>query len=136
MHFNSKAARSQPFRLPRRSRRERSRTMSHRSRLLAALLLVATLAVPASLQAAGLSNTRTAAHDGGSVARASFWSLDGLLRMVRQAWIEEGPILDPNGGASAAPPAGTSGDNGPILDPNGRANSPGRHATTHRLRGH
>jgi hypothetical protein len=110
--------------------------MSHRSRLLAAVLLVAALAVPASLQASALPSLSTAAHDGGSVARAGFWSLDGLLRIVRQAWIDEGPILDPNGGASTAPPPGNSGDNGPILDPNGRANSPGRHASTHRLHGH
>jgi hypothetical protein len=105
--------------------------MSHRSRLLAALLLVAALAVPASLQASGLPSPRAAADDGGSLVRASFWSLDGLLRMVRQALIDEGPILDPNGGASAAPPPGNSGDSGPILDPNGRANGPGRHVTTH-----
>jgi hypothetical protein len=109
--------------------------MSHRSRILAAVLLVAALAVPASLQASGLPSPRTAAHDGGSMARASFWSLEGLLRMIRQAWIDEGPILDPNGGTSAAPPPNNSGDNG-ILDPNGRANSPGRHASTHRLHGH
>ncbi|HXO26022.1 MAG TPA: hypothetical protein VOA80_01630 [Thermoanaerobaculia bacterium] len=110
--------------------------MSHRSRLLAAVLLVAALAVPASLQASGLPSPRTAALDGGSLLRASSWSLDGLLRMVRKALIDEGPILDPNGGASAAPPPGNSGDGGPSLDPSGRANAPGRHVTTHRRHGH
>ena len=110
--------------------------MSHRSRLLAAILLVAALAVPASLQASGLPSLRPAAHDGGSLLRASSWSLDGLLRMVRQVWIDNVPTLDPSGGTSAAPPPGNSGDNGGVLDPNGRANSPGRHASTHRLHGH
>jgi hypothetical protein len=108
----------------------------HRSRLVAAALLVVALAVPASLQASGLPSPRTATHDGGSMARASSWSLDGLLRMVHRFWIDEGGGLDPNGGASAAPPQRTSGDNGGTLDPNGRANGPGRHATTHRLHGH
>jgi len=110
--------------------------MSHRSRLLAAVLLVVALAVPASLRASGLPSPRTAAHDGGSVTRASFWSLEGLLRMIRQAWIDEGSILDPNGGTSAAPPPGNSGDGGGPRDPNGRANSPGRHVTTQRQHGH
>jgi hypothetical protein len=110
--------------------------MSHRSRLLAAVLLVAAVAVPASLQASGLPSPRTAAHDGGSLSRATSWSLDGLLRMIRQVWIDNGPTLDPSGGTSAAPPERNSGDNGPTLDPSGRANSPGRHASTHRLHGH
>jgi hypothetical protein len=110
--------------------------MSHRSRLLAAVLLVAAVAVPASLQASGLPSPRTAAHDGGSLLPTSSWSLEGLLRMIRQVWIDNGPTLDPNGGSSAAPPQRTSGDNGPTLDPNGRANSPGRHATRHRPHGH
>jgi hypothetical protein len=109
--------------------------MSHCSRLLAAVLLVAALAVPASLQASGLPSLRMAAHDGGSLASASSWSLDGMLGMIHQIWIDNGPILDPNGGTSAAPPPGNSGDNGGILDPNGRANSPIRHVT-HRLHGH
>lgn len=107
--------------------------MSHRSRLLAAVLLIAALAVPATLQASGLPSPRPAGHDVGSLIRASSWSLDGLLRMVHKFWIDEGPGLDPHGGA--APPTGNSG-NGPTLDPNGRANSPGRHASTHRLHGH
>jgi hypothetical protein len=110
--------------------------MSHRSPLLAAVLLATALAVPASLQASGLPSPHTAAHDGGSLSRATSWSLEGLLRMIRQAWIDNGPTLDPNGGTSAAPPPNNSGDNGGILDPNGRANSPGRHASTHRLHGH
>jgi hypothetical protein len=110
--------------------------MSHRSRLLAAILLAAALAVPASLQASGLPSPITATHSAGSLLPASSWSLDGLLHMIRQAWIDNGPILDPSGGTSAAPPPGNSGDNGGILDPNGRANSPGRHASTHRLHGH
>jgi len=109
--------------------------MSHRSRLLAAVLLAAALAVPASLQASGLPSLRPAAHDGGSLLRTSSWSLDGLLRMLHQVWIDEGGIA-PNGGTSAAPPPGNSGDNGGSLDPTGRANSPVRHATTHRLHGH
>src|SRR5260370_40319435 len=92
----SKAARLRPFRLPRRSRRERSRTMSRRSRLLAAVLLAAALAVPASLQASGLPSPRTAAHDGGSLLRASPWSPDGLLRMIHQLWLDAGGGLDPN----------------------------------------
>lgn len=107
--------------------------MSHRSRLLATVLLVAALAVPASLQASGLSSPRTAAHDGGSLLRASSWSLDGLLRMVHRFWIDEGGGLDPHGGT---PPPGNSGDSGPVLDPSGRANAPGRHVTTHRQHGH
>jgi len=111
--------------------------MYRRSRLLATFLLVAALAVPASLQASGLPSPRTAAHDGGGLLSTISWSLDGLLlRMVRQAWIGEGPILHPNGGASAAPPPGNSGDNNGGLDPNGRANLPGRHVTTHRPHGH
>jgi hypothetical protein len=110
--------------------------MSHRSRLLAAVLLVAALAVPASLQASGLPSPRTAAHDGGSLLRAASWSLDGLLRMVHRFWIDGGGALDPSGGTSAAPPPNNSGDNGGGLDPSGRANAPGRHVTTHRLRGH
>jgi hypothetical protein len=110
--------------------------MSHRSRLLAAVLLVSALAVPASLQASGLPSPRTAAaHDGGSLLRASSWSLDGLLRMVHRFWTDEGGGLDPSGSASAAPPQGTFGDTGGGLDPTGRANSPGRHATTHPLHG-
>jgi hypothetical protein len=56
--------------------------------------------------------------------------------MIHQVWIDNGPTLDPSGGTSAAPPERNSGDNGPTLDPNGRANSPGRHASTHRLHGH
>ncbi len=111
--------------------------MSHRSRFLAALLLVAALAVPASLQAFGLPSPRPAAHDGDSLLRASSWSLDGLLRMVHRFWIDEGGGLDPNGGASAAPPPqGNSGDNGAGLDPSGRANGPGRHLMTHHPHGH
>ena len=110
--------------------------MSHRSRVLAAVLLVVALAVPASLQASGLPSPRTAAHDGGSMARASFWSLEGLLRMIRQIWVDEGPGLDPSGGTSAAPPRRNSGDNGAGLNPSGRAYGPGRHASTHRLHGH
>jgi len=106
--------------------------MSCRSRLLAAILLAAALAVPASLQASGLPSLRPAAHDGGSLSRASSWSLDGLLRMIEKLWIDNGPELDPSGGTSAAPPPGNSGDSGPTLDPNGRANGPGRHPTTHR----
>jgi len=110
--------------------------MSHRSRLLVAALLLTALAVPVSLQASGLPSLRTGAREGGTLASAGSWSLAGLLRMVHRFWIDEGLILDPNGGTSAAPPPGTSGDNGGGLDPNGRANSPGRHVTTHRLRGH
>jgi len=110
--------------------------MSHRSRLLAAILLAAALAVPASLQASGLPSLRSAAHDGGGLFRATSWSLDGLLRLLHQAWIDNGAVLDRSGGTSAAPPPGNSGDSGPTLDPNGRANSPGRHATTHRSHGH
>jgi hypothetical protein len=110
--------------------------MSHRSRLLAAILLASALAVPASLQASGLPSLLPAAHDGGSLLRASSWSLDGLLRMLHQVWVDNGGALDPTGGASAAPPPGNSGDNGPTLDPSGRANSPRRHATTHRPHGH
>ncbi|HEY6323462.1 MAG TPA: hypothetical protein VJA16_18125 [Thermoanaerobaculia bacterium] len=106
--------------------------MSQRSCLLAAVLLVAALAVPASLQASGLPSPRTAAHDGGSLLPTSSWSLEGLLRMIRQVWVDNGPTLEPNGGTSAAPPQRNSGDSGPTLDPNGRANSPGRHASTHR----
>jgi hypothetical protein len=110
--------------------------MSRRSRLLAAVLLAAALAVPASLQASGLPSLRPAAHDGGSLSLATSWSLDGLLRMLHQLWIDNGGALDPTGGTSAAPPPGNSGDNGPGLDPTGRANAPGRHATTHRPHGH
>jgi hypothetical protein len=106
--------------------------MSCRSRLLAAILLAAALAVPASLQASGLPSLRPVAHDGGSLSRASSWSLDRLLRMIHQVWIDEGPGLDPSGGTTAAPPPGNSGDNGGALDPSGRANGPGRHPTTHR----
>ncbi|HEV3073774.1 MAG TPA: hypothetical protein VHB47_05085 [Thermoanaerobaculia bacterium] len=109
--------------------------MSHRSRLLAAVLLATALAVPASLQASSLPSLRLGAHDGVRVARSSFWSLDGLLRMVRQALIDEGSILDPNGGTSAAPPRRNSGDNGAGLNPSGRSNLPGRHASTHRRHG-
>jgi hypothetical protein len=106
--------------------------MSCRSRLLAAILLAAALAVPASLQASGLPSLRPAAHDGGSLLHASSWSLDGLLRMIHKIWIDNGGALDPSGGTSAAPPPGNSGDNGGGLDPSGRANGPGRHVTTHR----
>lgn len=110
--------------------------MSQRSRLLAAILLVAALAVPAFLQASGLPSPRTAADDGGSLLRTSSWSLDGLLRMVHRLWIDESGGLDPHGGTSAAPPPGNSGDNGGGLDPNGRANLPGRHASAHHRHGH
>jgi hypothetical protein len=55
--------------------------------------------------------------------------------MVRQALIDEGSILDPNGGTSAAPPRRNSGDNGAGLNPSGRSNLPGRHASTHRRHG-
>jgi len=110
--------------------------MSHRSRLLVAVLLLAALAAPTSLQASGLPSPRTAVHDGGSMARATSWSLDGLLRMVHNFWIDEGSGLDPSGGTSAAPPPGNSGDSGGSLDPDGRANAPGRHVTTHRSHGH
>jgi hypothetical protein len=102
--------------------------MSQRSRLLAAALLVAALAVPASLQASGLPSPRTVAHDGGSLLRASSWSLEGLLRMVHRFWIDEGGGLDPHGGT---PPPGNSGDNEPGLDAGGRANLSGMHASTH-----
>jgi hypothetical protein len=109
--------------------------MSHRSRLLAAILLVAALAVPASLQASGLPSPHPAAHDGGSPPRATSWSLDGLLHMVHNFWIDEGSGLDPSGGTSAAPPRRNFGDNGAGLNPSGRANLPGRHASTHRRHG-
>jgi hypothetical protein len=109
--------------------------MSERSRLLAAVLLVAALAVPASLQASGLPSPRPAVHDDGSLLRDSSWPLDGLLRMVHRFWLDEGGGLDPSGGTSAAPPPGTSCDGGGALDPNGPANSPGRHVTTHRRHG-
>lgn len=112
--------------------------MSHRSRLLAAVLLVAALAVPAALQASTLPTLplRTAAHDGGILLPTSSWSLDGLLRMIRQVWIDNGSTHDPSAGTNAAPPPGNSGDNGGILDPSGRANAPGRHVTAHRRHGH
>ncbi|HLY64076.1 MAG TPA: hypothetical protein VKU60_00965 [Chloroflexota bacterium] len=106
--------------------------MSHRSRLLAAVLLVAALAVPAFLQASGLPSPRTAAHDGGSLLHTSSWSLEGLLRMVHRFWIDEGGGLDPDGGT---PPPGNSGDSGPSLDASGRANLSGMHASTHRQHG-
>jgi hypothetical protein len=106
--------------------------MSHRSRLLAAIFLVAALAVPASLQASGLPSPRTAAHGGGSLLRTNSWSLDGLLRMVHRFWIDEGGGLDPHGGT---PPPGNSGDNGPGFDASGRASLSGMHASTHRRHG-
>jgi|GEM_PF-3732777 len=109
--------------------------MSRCPRLLAAALLLATLAVPASLQASGLPSFRLAAHHGVSLSRANSWSLDGLLRMIHKFWIDEGGGLDPHGGANVGPPQGSSGDNGGGLDPTGRANLPGRHASTHRSRG-
>jgi hypothetical protein len=108
--------------------------MSRCSRPLAAALLLAALAVPASLQASGLPRSLPAAHDGGSLSRANAWSLDGLLRMIHKLIGDRG-ALDPRDGANVGPSqGGSSGDSGGGLDPTGGANS-GRHAPTHRPRG-
>jgi len=111
--------------------------MSHFSRVLAAVLLLGALAVPASLQASGLPSFRPAAPDGGGLSfRSASRALDLFFRFVHQAWLDTGPGIDQSGGTtSAAPPQGNSGDNGGALDPTGRANSPGRHSSTHRSRG-
>jgi hypothetical protein len=118
--------------------------MAH-ARVLAAALLVAALAVPASLQASGLAGPRPVARfDAGSSSIAGSWSFDWLFRIVNQLWpkngggldptggtgsgIDNGGVLDPTGRASRRMrPSASSPDNGGVLDPSGRANSGRRH---------
>ena len=88
--------------------------MAHPARILAAALLVAALAVPASLHASGLSTLRPAARlDYAASFSANSWSFDWLFRLVNQVWPKTGPGLDPSGGSTI--------DTGPGLDPSGRA---------------
>ena len=119
--------------------------MAHSARVLAAALLVAALAVPASLQAAGLPGPRPVAQfDAGATLSAGSWSFDWLFRIVNQFWpkagggldpsggtgsgIDNGGVLDPTGRASRhIRPSDSSPDNGGGLDPNGRANLGRRH---------
>jgi hypothetical protein len=91
--------------------------MAYPARLLAAALLTAALAVPATLQASGPSNVRPAARaDGGSSSRAAAtWSFDWLLRFVHPVLPECGGGLDPNGGCAMRPRPQC----GPGLDPTG-----------------
>jgi hypothetical protein len=111
--------------------------MAHPARLLAATLLVAALAVPASLHASGLSGLSPAARlDNGASFSANSWSLDWLYRFVNQVWPaparthaaakdssrDIGGGLDPNGRASVRKNVSDSSpDIGGGLDPNGRA---------------
>jgi len=88
--------------------------MAHPARILAAALLVAALAVPASLHASGLSSQSPDAQTGAGVTvRIDSWSLDWLFRLVNLVSPKTGPGLDPSGG--------TGIDTGPGLDPSGRA---------------
>lgn len=77
--------------------------MSLRSFLLAIAVLLAVIAAPASLHAAGLQSLLPASHGGSSLHSASFWSFDGMLNLVHQFGIDDGGTLDPSGGAKAAP---------------------------------
>ncbi len=98
--------------------------MAHPARIVAATLLVAALAVPASLHASGSSNLMPVARsENGMTLRLDSLSFDWLLRLVNQVWPKNGPGLDPTGGN------GSGTDNGPGLDPSGRAPLR-RHAAT------
>src|SRR5260370_24687443 len=98
MHRVFEEARSRPWCLPRRSRHERSRTMAHSARFLAAALLVAALAVPASLHASGLGGPSPAARpDDGVTLRIDSWSFDWLFRFFNQLMPKTGTELHPSG---------------------------------------
>jgi hypothetical protein len=89
--------------------------MAHPARILAAALLMAALAVPASLHASGSAGPRPAARpDAGVSFHSNSWSLDWFFRFVNQVLPQTGPGLDPTGG-------GKGTDTGPGLDPSGRA---------------
>ena len=94
--------------------------MAHPARILAAALLAAVLAAPATLQASGLPDSRPATHgvSGASLRPADAWSFDWLFRLLRQVLPKEGGGLNPNGKPSVAP-SPTPSDAGGALDPNG-----------------
>jgi hypothetical protein len=90
--------------------------MAHPARSLAAALLVAALAVPASLHASGLPSSRPSARtDAGASFAAGSGSFDWFFRLINQVWSKTGPGL--------ASPSNNTGDNGGGLDPSGHANS-------------
>jgi hypothetical protein len=113
--------------------------MAHPARFLAAALLLAALAVPASLQASGLSSLSPAARpDGGGTLRIDSWSFDWLFRFLNptgraavrtratDSSPDEGGGLDPNGRAPLRRHAAAKDsyiDEGGGLDPSGRAHS-------------
>jgi hypothetical protein len=81
--------------------------MAHPARILAAALLAAVLAAPATLQASGLPDSRLAARgvSSASLRPANAWSFDWLFRLLRQVLPNPSPApsdagggLDPNGG--------------------------------------
>jgi hypothetical protein len=93
--------------------------MSRSARFLAAAVLVAALAVPASLHASILPGA--AAREGSGISlRSDAWSLDWLLRFLRQVLPKAGGGMDPNGGTSMTPRSpGSSIDAGGGADPSG-----------------
>jgi hypothetical protein len=96
--------------------------MSRSARFLAAALLVAALAVPASLHASSLSSP--AAREGSGVSLSSHsWSLNWLLRFLQQVLPKVGGGGDPNGGSSVTPPhPGSAIETGGGADPSGGTN--------------
>jgi hypothetical protein len=96
--------------------------MPNPARLLATALLVAALAVPASLHASGLPDLRPAAAKHGATAprSASPWSFDWLRHLLNKVLPLEGGGLDPSGGTNSVRPTPRSSvDTGGGLDPNG-----------------
>jgi hypothetical protein len=96
--------------------------MTKLARVPAAALLMAVLAVPASLHASGLPASRPAAVKQAAkpLVTTSVWSFDWLRRALSQVLPLTGPGLDPSGGTSSVKPApGSSVDTGGGLDPSG-----------------
>jgi hypothetical protein len=91
------------------------------ARILAAALLVAALAVPASLHASGLPDLRPAAKHGATALRsASPWSFDWLRHVLSQVLPMAGGGLDPSGGTNSVRPTPRSSvDTGGAMDPSG-----------------
>src|SRR5580692_6091537 len=95
--------------------------MAHPARFLAAALLVAALAVPATLHASGLPGPQPAARDEGGISSrlAESWSFDWVVGWVQRAWTKVGPCLDPHGGGCLLPSPPATVEVGPCLDPSG-----------------
>jgi hypothetical protein len=94
-------------------------------RTLVSTIVILALALPAT--------PAPATEDDAPRALGGFWSdfvqvVQRLLDRTGSSTAEEGPLIDPNGGAATSPSGGEggsasrtepTGDEGPLIDPNG-----------------